>query len=69
MTGSVARQKGNSGHIGNLVDIDGDGDQDLIVQFETSALELSEANTLAVLQGVLLDGTKITGEDFVSVVP
>lgn len=45
------------------------GDQDLIVQFETSALELSEANTLAVLQGVLLDGTKITGEDFVSVVP
>jgi hypothetical protein len=69
LSGSVARQKGNSGHIGNLVDIDGDGDQDLIVQFETSALELSEANTLAVLQGVLLDGTKITGEDFVSVVP
>ena len=48
---------------------DGDGDLDLVVQFTTADLGLSEADTEAVLEGQILDGTLIQGSDSINVVP
>ena len=74
LEGSVARVTGKSGNIGSFDDIDGDGDLDLVVQFPTADLELTEADTVAVLDGTALDGTAldgtpIQGSDTIIVVP
>ncbi len=69
LEGAAARVKGKSGNIGSFDDIDGDGDLDLVVQFPTADLELTEADTVAVLDGTALDGTPIQGSDAIIVVP
>ncbi len=69
LEGAVARQKGNSGNIGSFEDVDGDGYLDLMVQFPTADLELTEADTEAVLSGLTADGTVIRGADSICVVP
>jgi hypothetical protein len=50
-------------------DMNGDGLSDLVVRVSTSALELSETDTEAVLESETSDGNKITRRDTVRVVP
>lgn len=50
-------------------DVNGDGFLDLVVHVSTSALQLSETRTEAVLEGKTFDGTPIRGTDTVRVVP
>ena len=50
-------------------DIDGDGIFDLVVHVGTEALELSEADVEAILEGQMFEGTLIRGSDFVRIVP
>jgi hypothetical protein len=69
LAGSAAREKGKSGNFGSFEDVDGDGDQDLVVQFPTTDLNLTEADTEAIVEGQTLDGTPIQGTDAINVIP
>ena len=69
LEGSNARVKGKSGNIGSFDDVNGDGFTDLVVQFPTTDLALTEADVEATLTGQLLDGTPIQGTDTICVVP
>lgn len=69
LASSAAREKGKSGNIGSFEDVDGDGDLDLVVQFPTVDLALTENDSEAVLEGQTLDGTPIEGCDSINVVP
>lgn len=53
----------------SVEDVDGDGLLDLVVHVSTEALELSETDTEAILEGKTTDGTPIRGTDSVRVVP
>jgi hypothetical protein len=53
----------------SLEDVDSDGLLDLVVHVETEALELTESDVEAVLEGVTFDGTPIEGRDSIRVVP
>ncbi len=66
---ATARVKGKSGNIGSFEDVDGDGDLDLVVQFPTSDLQLTEADIEAALDGVITNGTPIQATDPIGVVP
>ena len=50
-------------------DVDGDGLLDLVVHIDTSELELTDGDVVAVLKGETFDGTAIQGSDFVRIVP
>lgn len=69
LAGASAREKGKSGNIGSFKDVDGDSDLDLVVQFPTADLNLSEADTSATLEGLLYGGIPIRGSDVINVVP
>ena len=69
LSGAASLAKGRSGNFGSLEDVDGDGDQDLVVQFPTAELQLAEVDNKLVLEGETLDGTAIMGMDFIEVVP
>ena len=69
LSGAASLAKGRSGNFGSLQDVDGDGDQDLVVQFPTAELQLAEVDNKLVLEGETLDGTGIMGMDFIEVVP
>jgi len=61
--------KGNGTLMSSVEDVDADGLLDLVVHVETEALQLSETDTEAVLEGKTSDGTAIRGIDSVRVVP
>ncbi|MFB3061392.1 MAG: dockerin type I repeat-containing protein [Candidatus Binatia bacterium] len=69
LSGAASLAKGMSGNFGSLEDVDGDGDQDLVVQFPTAELQLNEVDNKLVLEGETLDGTAIMGMDFIEVMP
>lgn len=50
-------------------DVNGDGLMDLVVHFNTDALQLSEGDTVAILEGRTFSGLPILGADSVRIVP
>ena len=70
---AVSKAKGKANGLGmpmaSLVDVNGDGRLDLLLHFETSALELESTDTVAVLKGMTFDGKFIRGQDTVRIVP
>lgn len=63
------RLKGKSGNAGSLEDVNGDGLLDLVVQVQTSGLDLLVGEAEAELTGQTYDGTPIHGTDSVRIVP
>jgi len=53
----------------SVEDVNEDGYDDLVVHVDTEALELSEDDTIAILEGETDDDTPIIGEDTIRVVP
>ena len=64
-----AKLTGKGKPIASFQDVNGDGRLDLVVQVETSALQLTSTDTVAVLKGKTFSGQLITGTDSVRVVP
>ncbi len=63
LEGVAARVKGKSGNIGSFEDMDGDGDLDLVMQFPTADLQLTELDSEVILEGATLIGAPIQGVD------
>jgi hypothetical protein len=70
-TGVATRRNGSL--VSSLEDVDGDGDLDLVLQFELEALvangDITENTTLLILNGGTMAGGPIRGEDTVRIVP
>jgi hypothetical protein len=49
-------------------DVNGDGRRDLLLQFDKTKVQLTPADTIAVLEGKLVGGTPIIGADAVKVI-
>jgi len=62
------RIKGKGDPQANLEDVDDDGLLDIVVHVDTSALELSVGDTLAILTGETFDGVKFEGVDTIRIV-
>ena len=69
MASTPVQLKGKGTLMTSFQDVNGDGLLDLVVHVSTSALQLSETDTEAVLEGKTSDGTPIRGKDTVRVVP
>lgn len=70
VAGSPVLTKGkNNKLMASIEDVNGDGYPDLVVHVATSALELTSADTEALVTGELMDGTPIEGSDSVRIVP
>ena len=61
--------KGKGKPMTSVQDVNGDGLLDLVVHVDTSALQLNQTDTVAVLKGKTSGGTVIGGTDSVRVVP
>jgi hypothetical protein len=57
----AVRLKGNGTPIYSIQDVNGDGLLDLVVQVQTSALDLRSADSQATLKGKTFGGTRIQG--------
>jgi hypothetical protein len=68
LAGAAVRIKGKGTPQASASDVNGDGLLDLIVHVDTTALQLSETNTDAILEGMTFDGQKISGTDTVRIV-
>ena len=66
---ALVKLKGNGTPMASFQDVNGDGRLDLVVQVNTTALELSTGDTQATLTGQTFDGKSITGIDSVRIVP
>ena len=61
--------KGKGTPMSSVEDVNGDGLPDLVVHVSTSALQLSQADTQADLEGATFGGLQVKGSDTVRVVP
>lgn len=69
LASAPVKLKGQGTPMASFVDVNADGLLDLVVHVSTDALQISEVDTEAVLEGQTFDGTPITGVDTVRVVP
>ena len=69
LASAPVKLKGQGAPMSSFEDINKDGLLDLIVHVSTQALQLTETDTEAVLEGKTLDGRFIRGRDTVRVVP
>ena len=69
LAGSHVRLKGKGTPMASVEDVDRDGLPDLVVHVSTEALQLTDADALAVLEGLTHDGIPIIGADSVRIVP
>lgn len=72
-TDTPVAQRRNGTYMASPEDVDGDGDLDLVLHFERSALiangDLTSSTGTLVLRGRTADGTAARGEDAVRVIP
>lgn len=69
LAGAQVKLKGKGTPQYSVEHVDNDGRLDLIVHVSTEALQLTENDTQAVLNGMTSDGTRIRGTDSVRIVP
>jgi hypothetical protein len=69
LAGAFVSLKGNGTPMASVQDVNNDGLLDLVVHISTQALQLSDTDTQAVLEGQTLDGRAIKGADTIRIVP
>ena len=69
LSGASVRLKGNGQPAASFEDVNGDGRLDLVLQFDTQALELTSNDTEAKLTGLTKDGLLIAGRDGIRFTP
>ncbi|MFQ5874449.1 MAG: SBBP repeat-containing protein, partial [Dehalococcoidia bacterium] len=69
LASAAVRLKGKGTPMSSTKDVDGNGLLDLIVHVDTEALQLSETDQQAVLEGQTFGGELISGVDTVRIVP
>jgi hypothetical protein len=69
LAGAAVRLRGQGTPMTTFTDVNYDGYVDLLVHVRTEALELSEGDPQAVLNGRTTSGTPIRGVDSVKIVP
>jgi hypothetical protein len=69
LASAPVKLRGKGTPMASFEDVNGDGLLDIVVHVETEALQLSETDTEAILDGQTFDGTPIRGVDSVRVVP
>ena len=69
LTSAPVQLKGKGTPMASFQDVDGDSLLDLVVYIDTQALQLSDTDTEAVLEGQTLAGTPIQGVNSIRVVP
>jgi hypothetical protein len=65
------KMRGKKGQVpmADLADVDGDGDEDLVVHLETENLALAPTDTICTLGALTFEGLVVQGTDFVDIVP
>ncbi|MGB2715717.1 MAG: SBBP repeat-containing protein [Vicinamibacterales bacterium] len=69
LASAPVKLKGNGTPQVVFQDVNGDGRQDVVIHLQTEALQLSENDTQAVLEGETFGGVAIVGTDLVRIVP
>ncbi|MBI4266299.1 MAG: hypothetical protein HY657_18145 [Acidobacteria bacterium] len=69
LAGAPVAQKRNGTLMAGTEDVDGDGRDDLVVHFDTGALNLVSGDTVAVLEGRTFSGLPVLGADSVRLLP
>jgi hypothetical protein len=69
LAGASVQRKPNGAPIASFQDVNRDGRLDLMVQINTQALQLTPADTFAVLRGQTQSGKSIIGTDSIKIVP
>ncbi|MBI3988294.1 MAG: SBBP repeat-containing protein, partial [candidate division NC10 bacterium] len=69
LASAPVKLKGQGTPMASFEDVDRDELLDLVVHVETTALQLSETDTQAVLEGKTFGGTRIRGVDTVRIIP
>ena len=69
LAGARVKLKGKGSPMASFEDVNGDGLLDLVVQVSTEALQLSQTDTQAILEGNTFSGRPIRGSDSVRIVP
>lgn len=69
LAGATVALKGKGTPMASFQDVNGDSLLDLVVHVSTKALQLSDGDTVAVLEAQTFGGTRIRGTDLVRIVP